>query len=309
MEGGDPILLLPDEDPTLMPTLRVDNLSLVEGLSVAPNQYIDVRAAVIFDEYPGEYRITNPIDLPVDAVPFSSKLSFPVEPLPPGLFGGRFVCRLIFTAIDQENRPFRQVMFYQRAVLGKNPASKQVIRDFITSTIQPEDVTRATVIAYMESSFRQYYAAPENTKTPPRKPGRPVWGPPHGFGVMQPDPVSDDRQIWDWRANIREGCRRLSEIHTSALDNMHYMQSVAERADPQHQPLPDYTKEELSQEMYFRYNTGKPLHQWDSSQRSWTFRSYNSDRIQKGYAYVEKGIKLEQMLAQGQKPTDWDAPI
>ena len=100
-----------------------------------------------------------------------------------------------------------QKVFYIR---GTNPGSSSVEAMFAGSPWY------AKYIARWECGYNETYKqfntsgvlgpAPENYR------GCPNWGAPNGWGIMQLDePAATAQQLWDWRANVREGLARLAQ--------------------------------------------------------------------------------------------------
>ncbi|MBS1826561.1 MAG: hypothetical protein JST93_14695 [Acidobacteria bacterium] len=59
-----------------------------------------------------------------------------------------------------------------------------------------------------EGGMRQFYSPPCST----RPEGRPTWGTPHGFGVMQVDPPPTYVTLWDWTVNVSQGKQKLASF-------------------------------------------------------------------------------------------------
>jgi hypothetical protein len=47
--------------------------------------------------------------------------------------------------------------------------------------------------------------------------GFPIFGPPHGYGLMEVDPPENNQQIWSWMVNRTEGRVRLEQKRLNAL--------------------------------------------------------------------------------------------
>lgn len=82
-------------------------------------------------------------------------------------------------------------------ILGNNP-SPQEVKDGLTIHEQ--------IVVYLESLPKwKHFNESGNVS------GFPIWGWPHGYGLMQIDPPGNNDQIWNWRASREEGKRRLNE--------------------------------------------------------------------------------------------------
>lgn len=111
------------------------------------------------------------------------------------------------------------------------------------------------VTAYRESRFRQFTNA-----------GKPLFGPPHGFGVMQIDnPPATARQIWDWKDNVRAGIALFNQKKEDA-------RTYPARVRKNHPTATDFTPAQLKLETYQRYNGGG-YWQWDPESSKWKKRS------------------------------------
>jgi hypothetical protein len=130
-------------------------------------------------------------------------------------------------------------------VFGLNP-TKASVKAMLTLEQQ--------VIAYWESgrTFHQFLSDYEV----------PVFGPPHGFGIMQLDPPSNDEQIWNWQANVNEGIVRYNQKSGWASDYHIYLQTGD------------------------RNRNGRLLHPLADAQRGWYLDeyqnpiSYNADALE-----------------------------
>lgn len=90
------------------------------------------------------------------------------------------------------------------SIIGLNPIPHDIVRAQLGNiTLQ--------VIAYKETlpgqRFQQF-----------KPDGSPCFGLPNGFGIMQLDPPSDPRQIWNWQLNVIEGKARFQTAQTVAAN-------------------------------------------------------------------------------------------
>lgn len=99
-------------------------------------------------------------------------------------------------------------------IRGYNPALS-VARDYIHERVPYWYIVG---IVQQESQHRQFVAPP----------GLPVFGAPHGFGIMQIDPPDNVNQIFNWHLNVEEGVDRHTEKRNMATDWMTSQQSQQE---------------------------------------------------------------------------------
>ncbi len=167
-------------------------------------------------------------------------------------------------------------------IMGQNP-SKQTIRDRLGSIM-------SWVICYKETQFLHF-----------RSNGKPVWGWPSGYGVMQLDPPYSYAQEFDWRANVDGGLRMIENKRQSARG---YPSRVRTNGDRwRHQPFPDATdfiEEELKMDTYQLFNGGH-YYIWDNEQKKWIKNPYIDNT---GYA---EGCKaLEEQIINENYPDYWN---
>ncbi len=124
-------------------------------------------------------------------------------------------------------------------ILGDNP-TPEAAREGISDQMK--------VILFLESSFRQFNSE-----------GYPLYGPPHGYGIAQPDPPSNENELWNWKENRAEGIARLNNKYQEALA---YPDSVRARAlrgmlPIGYQNATPFTFEQLWKETFQLYNGGQ----------------------------------------------------
>ena len=109
-------------------------------------------------------------------------------------------------------------------------------------------------------------------------------------GVMQLDnPSPTARMIWDWKANIDSSKALLEEKKQAAT------QFVA-RIRRDHPAAPDLTSEQLSLEVYQRYNGGG-YWDWNVANSSWI--------IKPNSGYGDACLAIEKQVQAGHPPADW----
>ena len=107
--------------------------------------------------------------------------------------GGKTV--LIVNAITSDGKIYADTV-YANSIIGDNPSPAEV-RNGLSLDEQ--------VIVYMESKpkWKQFNITTIDTYNVK---GNPVYGPPHGFGLMQIDnPPASEEQLWNWKDNLNEG--------------------------------------------------------------------------------------------------------
>ncbi len=123
--------------------------------------------------------------------------------------GGKTV--LIVNASTSEGKTFSDTV-YTNSIIGLNPTLSEVKNGL---SIQEQ------VIVYMESKpkWKQFN---ESTRDNYNKYGNPIYGPPHGFGLMQLDKIppngrrTTEDELWNWRANRATGVNILQQKYDLA---------------------------------------------------------------------------------------------
>jgi hypothetical protein len=176
-------------------------------------------------------------------------------------------------------------------ILGANPTT-QIVKMGLSLEEQ--------VVVFMESfpKWRHF-----------RDDGLPIFGPPHGYGLMQLDnPRATDEQVWNWRANRAGGVALLNEKHREALAFPQRMRAKARSGDlpPAFQNATDFESEEQRlKETYQRYNGGTywqwvPLRPVDpQSPGAWRPRSGSS-------GYGNRAWVVYSSVQQGTPPPSWN---
>jgi hypothetical protein len=164
-----------------------------------------------------------------------------------------------------------QNTFYSN-IRGKNP-TKEIIRDRLNNI-------ELQVTAYRESRFRQF-----------DQEGKPLFGAPNGFGIMQIDnPPATITQIWNWQLNIDAGKALWAQKTKDA-------ETYPSRVRTQYPSATDFTPDELKLETYQRYNGGA-YWKWDDQAKKWVKSPPNN--------YAEESIRIESLILSGNIPNDWN---
>ena len=187
------------------------------------------------------------------------------------LQGGQFVVDLVIPWKNASGQTGTKQTRIQGSIRGTNPTKAAIKARLGSIELQ--------VTAYRESRFRQFDSA-----------GLPLFGPPHGFGVMQLDnPPATARQVWDWKTNVDAG---KSLWAVKAQDATGY----PSRERRKYPDVTNFTAEQLKLEIYQRYNGGA-YWKWDDARKTWFKGPINS--------YADDAYALEQQVQAGQAPPDW----
>jgi hypothetical protein len=85
-----------------------------------------------------------------------------------------------------DGKEYKKTINHPFKILGENP-DPAVVKSGLTLAQK--------VIVYMESKWKQF-----------KSDGFPLFGKPHGYGLMQLDnPIATPEQVWNWRANLQKG--------------------------------------------------------------------------------------------------------
>lgn len=199
--------------------------------------------------------------------------------------GGKITC-LIVSAVTTDYQEFSQTINNPFTITGLNPTKQSVKKDL---TIQQQ------VVAYKESRFRQF-----------NNNGFPLWGNPHGYGIMQLDPPDNKQQIWNWHINRAEGIERLESFYNSAIGYGQRLRNLGASggANAYLAGATDLTTEEqIWKEAFQEYNGGN-YWQWvaDDKRRlnigKWVVRSGTS-------GYGEDAWITYNDVVNGNPPQDW----
>ena len=176
-------------------------------------------------------------------------------------------------------------------VVGMNPPTQQV-KEGIDLECQ--------VVIYMESRPKWCHFDSE---------GFPIFGVPHGYGLMQIDnPRATDQQVWNWFANRSAGVALFSEKKSLAVAFPRRVREPATRGElpPAFANATDFHSEELLlKESFQRYNGGgfwewAPLNRNNpSSPGRWQPRRGSS-------GYGLRAWSVYTSVQQGTPPQDWE---
>jgi len=165
-----------------------------------------------------------------------------------------------------------QNTFYSN-IRGKNPTKELILGRLVNIELQ--------VTAYRESRFRQFDQA-----------GKPLFGAPNGFGIMQIDnPPATITQIWNWQSNIDAGRTLWAQKAKDAV-------TYPSRVRKQYPKATEFTPEELKLETYQRYNGGA-YWKWEDRTKKWVNSPPNN--------YANESIRIENLILSGNLPNDWNA--
>jgi hypothetical protein len=170
------------------------------------------------------------------------------------------------------------------SVLGLNPYK---------SDIRARLSLEEQVIAYRESGFRQFLSDYEV----------PRFGGPHGFGIMQLDPPTDDEQIWNWTENIAEGKGRFAEKKSMAAAHP----SVVRKKGGAYRFATDYTQQQLLTDTFQLYNG---WHYWiwvpaDPNRGGGAWQKDPDLGVKRGRDYGGPAIQTYNDVVNGNPPNDW----
>jgi hypothetical protein len=149
------------------------------------------------------------------------------------------------------------------------------------------------VIAYLESRFRQYWNDHDY----------PVWGTPSGYGIMQVDPPSNNEQVWNWKANIEEGCSRFGDKKAWAKK---YPARTRNRGG-KNKYATDFNNDQWLTEAFQEYN-GFNCWVWAPNPLIPSIGSWIKDPtlgVTHGKNYGGTAIKLYNDVSSGNPPKDW----
>ena len=110
-----------------------------------------------------------------------------------GLVGATDVHVYLAVSVDQSDEAKHDASGYK--IEGINPS-----RDAV-KTYAGESPWFLPRIIDQESNFRQFISSP----------GKPLWGTPDGWGLMQLDPPPADQTLWNWQQNINDGTTLLAD--------------------------------------------------------------------------------------------------
>lgn len=139
----------------------------------------------------------------------------------------------LFVSAFTVPRVYKDTVINPFRILGTNPTPEE-IRNGLT--------THEQIVVYLETLPKWHHF---NTN------GFPIFGGPHGYGLMQLDnPTASDEQIWNWRANRTEGQQRLTGKYNRAVD-------FPNRTRTRYPGATDFTTDEqIWKETHQRYRGG-----------------------------------------------------
>jgi hypothetical protein len=138
----------------------------------------------------------------------------------------------LFVTVYTVPKIYRDTVINPYRILGTNPTPQEVKEGL---TIHEQ------IVVYLES-FPKWHQFNN---------GFPIFGPPHGYGLMQLDnPRATDEQVWNWRDNRTEGQQRLAEKYNDAI-------GYPNRVRRTYAGATDFTTDEqIWKETYQRYRGG-----------------------------------------------------
>lgn len=154
------------------------------------------------------------------------------------------------------------------------------------------------VIAYMESRFRQFWSDKNF----------PIFGAPHGYGLMQLDPPDNNEEVWDWKANAKEGQSRFAKKKNLATK---YPSRVKEKGGA-YRYATNYTQQQFLTDAFQLYN-GYHYWIWVPADPNRGGGSWQKDpnlgkpKTKGGYGgdYGGPAIKIYNEVMSHHPPSDW----
>jgi hypothetical protein len=188
--------------------------------------------------------------------------------------GGTLQINLEVPVITPDGKAQTLTYTYVSGIRGTNP-SKADVKSALGDI-------EFKVIAYKESKpkFKQFDER-----------GLPIFGPPHGFGIMQLDnPPASARQLWDWRQNI-EGGKSLFRIKEKELRQ--YFKNVRKV----HPEAPELTADQFRL-AYYQYYNGGVYWGWNDKSKRWEKVGITK--------YGDNALRIENLVKSGTPPPGWD---
>lgn len=154
------------------------------------------------------------------------------------------------------------------------------------------------VIAYMESRFRQF----RDDKS------FPIFGAPHGYGLMQLDPPDNNEEVWDWKANAKEGQSRFAKKENLATK----YPSKVRRKGGAYRYATNFTRQEFLTDAFQLYN-GYHYWIWVPADPNRGGGSWQKDpnlgkpKAKGGYGrdYGGPAINIYNEVMSNRPPSDW----
>ena len=170
---------------------------------------------------------------------------------------------------------------------GRNPTQAQIFS--IATRLEHK------AVAWQESSHRQFNA-PRHTGI-----GLPLWGYPDGWGLMQLELRNrvegwDERELWDWRENMREGVQYLAGRYAEAEGylNHHYREASNDTNIPDWPSNPTDDPNNLWDDAFSRYNTGKTIY------------TKNGNKGMRNCTAHQKGCEYAAVIRKHMKEKPWE---
>jgi hypothetical protein len=180
----------------------------------------------------------------------------------------------------------------QCSIKGVNP-DKQTVKDFLGNI-------NLQVLCYKESRFNQFS---------PSGLGTPYFGPPSGFGLMQIDPPSSSKQIWNWQTNAQGGRSIWNDKLSVSRSHEQNVEKAAKDANP-HLKVTKLTQDQLERQAAYLYiGAGPPV--------NGVYQFYYNLNINTGIweqnplangpsvAYANDFMQIRSAVLNGNPPSDW----
>lgn len=187
------------------------------------------------------------------------------------------------------NGTYQGSLYYK--FLGQNP-DKETIKDELGDL-------KYQIIAYRESlpKWHQFDAN-----------GYPTFGPPSGYGLMQLDPVPSYNELWDWKANVKEGKDHFDKDIAQSEGLPNYIKKYYNGKEN----VSELTDDQILRQAYYFYNAGRSYkwksgnfrtyYIWDTKSDSWIV---NSNAVHASMNYANESMRLYEDIPKGKKPPKW----
>ncbi len=205
-----------------------------------------------------------------------------------GLFRGGAIDTISIEAVA-DNIKYTKSINNPFTITGSNPPSQE-IKDGLTVQQQ--------VIIYKES-YPKWKHFNSN--------GLPIWGAPHGYGLMQLDnPRATDQQVWNWNENIEAGIDLLDAKYNRGLGFPSRLRNRAGRDKPLcFRNVTDFTTEEqIWKEAFQRYN-GNENWRWVPDDERDPNSNGHWEQIVYDNQYGVDAWNLYSNIISGNPPQDW----
>jgi hypothetical protein len=196
---------------------------------------------------------------------------------------------LYITVYDvPSSKIYKKAVINPYKIIGNNPTI-EAVKDGLTLQEQ--------VVAYLESRPKWHHFDND---------GFPVFGPPHGYGLMQLDPPDNDNQIWNWRTNRTGGIQRLQNKRTIFADGLYY------RVLKKYPMANYYNVKELMIQVWQLYNGGY-YYEWipeNPKDRMHTKGKWikSHPKVWPGHSkpYGEEAFDIYDAVLNGDTPSGWN---